>query len=251
MASRADNIASIAEPCEFRQGDRAQEPHLVHGRGARRVPLPQLRAAAGRQPADPRAALRPDAGRHPRPVQHLFGRQPRADEPHRARHHAVHHRVDRGAACRFASSGACRAQEGRRDRPPEAQPVHALRHGVPVRCAGLVPCLRARGVRRVERDAGGRDPRPHVPRDRGYQPGRRFDVPSLAGRTDHQSRHRQRRVADHHGGHRGAVPDLRGAAVRRCALGLDQRFRARRVRSSRWSDWCCSSPSWSVPSGAC
>ena len=33
-------------------------------------------------------------------------------------------------------------------------------------------------------------------------PGRRHHVPDVAGRADHQPRHRQRRLADHHGRHR-------------------------------------------------
>ena len=47
--------------------------------------------------------------------------------------------------------------------PQEAQPVHPLRHGVPVRDPGLVPRLGPRGLRRAERAAGGGRPGPDVP----------------------------------------------------------------------------------------
>ena len=45
-------------------------------------------------------------------------------------------------------------------RAQEAQPVHPLRRGVPVRDPGLVPRLRARGLRRAERAPGGGQPGP-------------------------------------------------------------------------------------------
>ena len=47
------------------------------------------------------------------------------------------------------------------------------------------------------------------------------------GRADHQPGDRQRRVADHHGRHRGAVPHLHRQPVRGRAHGLDQRHRDR------------------------
>ena len=78
-----------------------------------------------------------------------------------------------------------------------------------MRDPGLVPCFRPREFRRAERNAGSGRTRRHVPRRRGHQPRRRDHVPAVAGRADHQSRDRQRRFADHHGGHCRAIPDLR------------------------------------------
>jgi hypothetical protein len=53
------------------------------------------------------------------------------------------------------------------------------------------------------------------------QPGRRNDVPAVAWRTDHLARDRQRRVADHHGRHRGADADVHFQPVRRRPDRLD------------------------------
>ncbi len=56
------------------------------------VPLPLLRAAAGRRSDGPCPALQADAGRHSRHLQHLLGRFAPAHEPHRAWHHPISRR---------------------------------------------------------------------------------------------------------------------------------------------------------------
>ena len=65
------------------------------------------------------------------------------------------------------------------------------------------------------RPVGGDRSRHAVPDHRRHQPGRRHDVPDVAGRADHQPRHRQRRLADHHGRHRRPAADRARATVRR------------------------------------
>ena len=103
MASRADNIASNLSLANFSKATELKQRiwftigALVVFRFLSFVPLP------GVNPLILGIALRSDPGRHPRPVQHVFGRQPRTHEPDRARRDAVHHRLNRGATCQLAS----------------------------------------------------------------------------------------------------------------------------------------------------
>ena len=109
------------------------------------VPLPGIdpRALSHAVPADP--------GRRARFLQHVLGRRPRADEPDRARRDALHHRLDRHAARDLDVADARRAQEGRRERAQEDQPIYPLRHRLPVRDPGL---FHGRRPRKLGRGAG-------------------------------------------------------------------------------------------------
>src|SRR3546814_459599 len=98
IESRPARIQS--QPGEVQPGDRPQEAPVVHAGRADRLPLPELRAAAGRRSDRAVAALRADQWRHPRHLQHLFGRIALPHEPDRAGGDALYHRVHRGAACR-------------------------------------------------------------------------------------------------------------------------------------------------------
>ena len=75
-------------------------------------------------------------------------------------------------------------------------------------------------------------------------------VPDVDRRADHQPRHRQRRVADHHGRHRRPMPRAlascsKAAAPARWIPVVVFGHRDRR------SCWCCSSASWSGRSAGC
>ena len=74
----------------------------------------------------------PGVGDVPGPVQHVLGRRARADVDLRARHHAVHQRVDHPAAADGRHPQAGADPEGRGDGAAAAQPVHALRLRRPV-----------------------------------------------------------------------------------------------------------------------
>src|SRR3546814_8968202 len=69
-----------------------------------------------------------DAGRRARFLQHLLVRLAQAHVADGARCDAVHHRLDRRAACDLAVADARRDQEGRRIGSQEAQPIYSLRH---------------------------------------------------------------------------------------------------------------------------
>ena len=56
------------------------------------------------------------------------GQQPVADDDLRARHHAVHQRIDHPAAADGCVAVPRAHLEGRRARPPQDHPVHALRN---------------------------------------------------------------------------------------------------------------------------
>ena len=113
----------------LRQGDRAQEPHLVHARRAGDLPARHLHPAARHRSRVLHEHLPAASRRHPRHVRHVLGRRARAHDDLRARHHAVHLGLDHHPADDRGVAAARSAEEGRRDRPQEAQPVHPLRHG--------------------------------------------------------------------------------------------------------------------------
>ena len=139
------------QPRAVRQGDRPQEAALVHARRADRLPAAQLRAAAGHRSGRAELAVRDDARRRARFLQHLLGRLARADEPDRARRDALHHRLDRHPARDLAVADAGRDQEGRRERAQEAQPIYPLRHRLPDRDPGLFHRRRPRELGRRRR----------------------------------------------------------------------------------------------------
>ncbi len=188
---------------------------MVHARRADPVPAAVVRPRPGHRPGRHVGAL-PDAERrHPRRVQHLLRRRARALLDRRSRRHAVHHGVDRRAARRDALRPVATAPQGRRDRAQEAQPVHPLPDRRDYPGAGLSRGARARIAGRKQGYSGGRPARPAVRDRRHRQPRRRHLVPDVDRRADHQPRHRQRRVADHHG--RDRRPPAAGdrAAARR------------------------------------
>ena len=63
-----------------------------------------------------------------RPVRHVLGTEPVADDGVRARRDAVHQRVDHPAAADGRLAVPRASLEGRRARPPQDHAVHALRH---------------------------------------------------------------------------------------------------------------------------
>ena len=153
-----------------------------------------------------------------RPLRHVLGQEPVADDDLRARHHAVHQRVDHPAAADGRVAVPRAAVEGRRARPAQDHAVHALRHDPAERRAGA----RHRVSSSSERPeiAGGL---PLV-----YSPGwgfrlhdgadadDRHGVHHVAGRADHRARHRQRHVAHHLRRHRRR-PAARGDRDARAA----------------------------------
>ena len=105
------------------------------------------------------------------------------------------------------------AEEGRRGRAQEAQPVHALRHGVPRRGAGLRHRGRARGLARRRRASRCSIPA-FLPPHHGDHADRRHRLPDVARRADHRARRRQRHLADHLLRHRRAPAVGAGGAPR-------------------------------------
>ena len=182
-------------------------------------------AATSRRPGVNTEALamlaRAGAEHDVRPVRHVLGPQPVADDDLRARHHAVHQRVDHPAAAhgRVAVPGA--AVEGRRARAPEDHAVHPVRDDRAER--------RAVARHRVSSSsdqteiagglAAGLQPGLGLPADDGADADDRHGVHHVARRADHRARHRQRHVAHHLRGHRRrpaarGVHDVRSAAHR-------------------------------------
>ena len=74
------------------------------------------------------------------------GTEPVADDDLRARHHAVHQRVDHSAAADGGVAVPRAHLEGRRARPPQDHAVHALRHDPAQRRAVAGHCHLARAV---------------------------------------------------------------------------------------------------------
>ena len=75
-----------------------------------------------------RADGRPGQEHDVRPLRHVLGQEPVADDDLRARRHAVHQRVDHPAAADGGLAVPRAAVEGRRARAPQDHAVHALRH---------------------------------------------------------------------------------------------------------------------------
>ena len=120
----------------------------------------------------------------------------------RAGRDALHHRLDRRAA-RRARSTAWQAlkKEGETGRKKLNQYTRYLTVAITL----VQGYLAVAGSKSQSAQAGHQRGRRagHAVRDRGHrQPRRRHHVPDVDRRADHQPRHRQRRVADHHGRHR-------------------------------------------------
>ena len=126
----------------------------------------------------------------------------------RAGHHAVHQRVDHLPADDRGRALAQPPAAGGRRRPPEAHPVHPVRHGAHLRGPGRAAdpgpgeprqalfglrCQRLRRNRHRQQD--------RIPRHLRHLHDRRHDAAHVAGRADHPARHRQRRLAAHHHRH--------------------------------------------------
>ena len=111
IESRPARIQS--QPREIQPGDRSQEAPVVYAWRADCVPFLKLRAAAGCRSDRAIDAVCADQWRHPRHLQHLLGWFVVAHEPHRARRHALYHRVDRGAVGRLPLAATRGDQEGR------------------------------------------------------------------------------------------------------------------------------------------
>ena len=116
----AFQVADIRKKIAFTAGDAADLPARL------------ARAGAGRQPDG--GQQHPEAVRrleHPRAAEPLLRRRPLADRDLRARHHALHHRLDHPAAAAGRGAVAGKALQGRRGRAGADHPVHALPHRRP------------------------------------------------------------------------------------------------------------------------
>ena len=155
--------ASISAPS---QGNRAQEAGSGSRWRAGDLPAGHVHPDPRHRPRDPAGHLLAQCRRHPRHVRHVLGRRARAHDDLRPEHHAVHLGLDHHPAADGGVAAAGGAEEGGRERPQEAQPVHPLRH----RRAGRGAVLRHR--RRARRDAlrravGGHRPRAVLPARHG------------------------------------------------------------------------------------
>ena len=97
-------------------------------------------------------------GRHSRPLQRVLGRRAAALLDPGARHHALHLGVDHHAALHGGRPVARGDQEGRRIRPPQDHPIHAVRHARPRVLPGARHLGRARGAGGARDRAGIRVP---------------------------------------------------------------------------------------------
>ena len=202
------------------QGRRTEEADLVHPGCAAGLPARHLHSAARHRSHHLGTGVQDPGRRHSRHVQHVRRRR---HSPHGdlcAEHHAVYLGLDHHSAPDHGVAAARGAEEGRRGRPQDAEPVHPLSHGDP----GRVPVLRHRGRARGRRQCRQRS-RPVLPAlDRDHAD-RRHHVPDVARRADHLARHRQRHLADHPLRHRRASCPRRSptcwnsAARARCPPG--------------------------------
>ncbi len=199
-----------------------------------------------------------------RPLRHVLRPEPVADDDLRARHHAVHQRVDHPAAADRRLAVPRAAVEGRRARPAQDHAVHALRHDRAERRPGArhrdLPRAHDRDRRRT---AARLQPRLGLPPDDRADADDRLGVRHVARRADHRARHRQRHVAHHLRRHRRRPaargdPDARPAAHRpdgpdpaaHPAGADDLRHRARSSSSSADTGASrCSTPSASSDGG--
>ena len=209
------------QPLRLYQGDRTQEPHLVHPRRAGDLSARHLHPDPRHRPVDPAGHLFAQCRRHPRHVRHVLRRRARAHDDLCPRHHAVHLGLDHHPAADRGVANPRSPEKGGRERPQEAQSIHPLRH----RPVGHGP-----GLRHLGRDGGdacrsgigGARSRPVLPPGHGRDPGRRHRISDVARRADHRPRRRQRHLADHLFRHRRATCRTRwlrpwnSAAPERC-----------------------------------
>ena len=141
-------------------------------------------------------------------VQHVCRRRAWKLRHRRAGHHALHQRDDHhpiadGGLAAIEQAGA------RRRRPRANHPIRPLSDGVALPGAGLVFCHRLgtspNHFPRISRPAGADQQSHLVSHPNGADHDDRHDAADVAGRTNHRSRHRQRRFAGHHHRHCGAV----------------------------------------------
>ncbi len=203
---------------QFRQGEGAAPAHPLHAGAAGRRAARHLHPDARHRSERACPAAHPAAGRRSRHVQHAVRRRRAAHGDLRARHHALHLGLDHHAADEDGVSGAGSAEEGRRGRPQDAQPVHALRHRRPGGVAGLRHRHRTRALGRRRYRSG-----VVLPHFGGDYADRRHDPADVAGRADHQPRRRQRHFAHHLRGHRCALSHFDHAALR---VGPHRRHRS-------------------------
>ena len=185
------------QPDHALQGHRAAQAHLVHPRRARHLPLRHLHPGPRRRSRRHGRNAQPPRRRHPGHVQHVHWRRPRPHDRLRPQHHALHQRQHHRAADVVGHSHAGSPQEGRRNRPQEDEPVHAIPH----RADRPGPVLRhlprpGRHARQCRRRRGRRT-RLVLRGILRRHPGRRHHVPDVARRADHRPRHRQRHLAHH------------------------------------------------------
>ena len=195
----------------LRQGRRAEEADLVHARCAPGLPARHLHSAARHRSQHLGAGVPHPGRRHPRHVQHVRRRRHPPHGDLRAEHHAVHLGIDHHPAPDHRLAAARSAEEGRRGRPQDSEPVHPLSHRASCRVPVLRHRRRSRGRR--QRRQRSRIFLPHL--DRG-DADRRHHVPDVARRADYVTRYRQWYLADHSLRHR-----------RRTAVGARQHARAR------------------------
>ena len=137
LASCRQRYENDRQLSEYLSGRRAQEPGALHARHARRVSHRQPRRGARREHRGAGAARRAGAEHDVRPLRHVLGAEPVEDDDLRARHHAVHQRVDHPAAPHRGVAVSRTAVARRRAGPPQDHAVHALRHHRPVDRAGV------------------------------------------------------------------------------------------------------------------
>ena len=138
------------------QGNRAEEPHLVHAWRLGHLRLGTYIPIPGIDPAILHDIFCAQCRRHPRHVRHVFGRRARAHDHLRPQHHAVHLGLDHHPAVDRGFADPRSAEEGGRERAQETEPIHALRHGAAGGGAGLRNCGRDRGHARRRRNGGAR-----------------------------------------------------------------------------------------------
>ena len=128
----------------FRQSRGTEEAHLVHARRADHLSAWNLHPAAGHRSGGVRSDFHRAAAGRAATVQYVFRRRGAAHGDLRAEHHALYFRLDHDPAPDLGHSLPRSAQEGRRSRAQDHQPIYALSDGRPRRLSGLWNCHRAR-----------------------------------------------------------------------------------------------------------
>ena len=198
-------MIGAGSPTSSRSRSSSGDP--LHLRAARGLPgrgaHPDARASTRRLGR----VLRPGEGDAARALRHVLGRRARAAVDLRARHHALHQRVDHPRSCSRWSIPHLEqlAKEGEAG-PQEDHPVHALRDGRARPRPGLRDrrsasraCTAPGGAAIVLRPGLG------VPADDDHHADLRHGLHHVARRADHRARHRQRHLADHLRRHRRAA----------------------------------------------